>query len=106
MSDEMMITVMGDLAQEESTSISQNMRWSIQKRMQNGTYKIACPPYGFDIENGVLSVNEAQARIVRQIFDRYISGCGLQNIADFLNEKRSQVVRSKGYGQLTMSDIY
>lgn len=96
MSDEMMITVMGGLAQEESTSISQNMRWSVQKRMQNGTYKIARPPYGFDIENGVLSVNKAQARIVRQIFDRYISGCGLQNIADFSNENKIPSSQIKG----------
>ena len=35
MTDEMMITILGGLAQEESTSISQNVRWSIQKRMQN-----------------------------------------------------------------------
>ena len=47
LSDEMMITIMGGLAQEESTSISQNMRWSVQKRMQNGTYKNATPPFGF-----------------------------------------------------------
>lgn len=86
MPDEMMITIMGGLAQEESTSISQNMRWSVQKRMQNGTYKIARPPYGFDIVNGDLVVNETQAQIVNQIFNCYISGCGLQKIADILNE--------------------
>lgn len=85
-SDEMMITIMGGLAQEESNSISQNMRWSVQKRMQNGTYKISRPPYGFDVENGILSVNEKQAQIVRKIFSWYISGCGLQKIADILNE--------------------
>lgn len=40
MTDEMMITIMGGLAQEESTSISQNMQWSIRKRMANGTFII------------------------------------------------------------------
>ena len=45
LTDEMMITIMGGLAQEESTSISQNMRWSIKKRMQNGTYRNSCPPF-------------------------------------------------------------
>lgn len=40
MTDEMMITIMGGLAQEESTSISQNLRWSIKKRMENGTIKM------------------------------------------------------------------
>jgi site-specific DNA recombinase len=32
MTDEMMITIMGGLAQEESTSISKNIKWSIQKK--------------------------------------------------------------------------
>ena len=86
MTDEMMITIMGGLAQEESTSLSQNMRWSVQKRMQNGTYKIARPPFGFDIVDGNLVINDAQAQIVNQIFNWYISGCGLQKIADILNE--------------------
>ena len=33
MTDEMMITIMGGLAQEESTSISKNIRWSYQKKI-------------------------------------------------------------------------
>ena len=85
--DELMITVMGGLAQEESTSISQNMRWSVQKRMQNGTYRLARPPFGFDIVNGILEVNEEQAQIVRWIFEWYVSGLGTKMIADTLNEK-------------------
>lgn len=86
MPDEMMITIMGGLAQEESTSLSQNMRWSVQKRMQNGTYKISRPPFGFDIINGNLEVNEEQAQIVRQIFYWYISGHGTNKIDDTLNK--------------------
>jgi len=78
---------MGGLAQEESTSISQNMRWSVQKRMQNGTYRLARPPFGFDIVNGILEVNEEQAQIVRWIFEWYVSGLGTKMIADTLNEK-------------------
>ena len=85
MTDEMMITIMGGLAQEESTSISQNMRWSVQKRMQNGTYKNATPPFGFKKENGMLVEDENQAAIVRQMFEWYCSGYGLQTIADKLN---------------------
>ncbi|MCM1530569.1 MAG: recombinase family protein [Alistipes sp.] len=84
--DEMMITIMGGLAQEESTSISQNVRWSIQKRMQNGTYRNSTPPFGFRNEAGKLVVDEKQAEIVRQMFEWYVSGCGLKKIADMLNE--------------------
>lgn len=85
MTDEMMITIMGGLAQEESTSISQNMRWSVQKRMQNGTYKNATPPFGFKKANGDLDVDENQAAIVRQMFEWYVSGYGFQAIANKLN---------------------
>ena len=85
LTDEMMITIMGGLAQEESTSISQNMRWSVQKRMQNGTYKNATPPFGFKKVDSDLEIEENQASIVRQIFEWYISGYGLKTIADMLN---------------------
>ena len=90
LSDEMMITIMGGLAQEESTSISQNMRWSVQKRMQNGTYKNATPPFGFKKVNGDLEVDENQMQIVRQMFEWYVSGYGLQAIADKLNSMNIQ----------------
>ncbi len=86
MTDEMMITIMGGLAQEESTSISQNVRWSIQKRMQNGTYRNSTPPFGFRNADGKLVVDENQAEIVRQMFEWYVSGYGLRKIADMLNE--------------------
>lgn len=86
MPDEMMITIMGGLAQEESTSISQNMRWSCQKRMMNGTYEISRPPYGYIKKNGKLIIDEEQAQVVRNIFNWYINGAGLEAIADGLNE--------------------
>ena len=90
LTDEMMITIMGGLAQEESTSISQHMRWSVQKRMQNGMYKNATPPFGFKKVNGDLEVDENQMQIVRQMFEWYVSGYGLQAIADKLNSMNIQ----------------
>ncbi len=86
LSDEMMITIMGGLAQEESTSISQNMRWSIRKRMANGTYEISRPPYGYLKKDGILSINKEQAQIVIKIFNWYTNGYGLETIADMLND--------------------
>lgn len=83
--DEMMITIMGGLAQEESVSISQNMQWSIRKRMQNGTYIASNQPYGYDKIDGRLVINEAEAEIVRRIFNEYLNGFGLNSICKNLN---------------------
>lgn len=87
-SDEMMITIMGGLAQEESVSISQNMQWSIQKRMQNGTYVVSNQPFGYQKENGRFIVYEEEAAIVRRIYTEYLQGYGLLTICEHLNQDR------------------
>lgn len=46
-SSEMLTSVIAACAQAESESISQNMKWSIQKKMQNGTYVASSVPFGF-----------------------------------------------------------
>lgn len=91
MSDEMMITVMGGLAQEESTSISQNMRWSVQKRMQNGTYVLPHVPYGYRMVNKRLVIHEEEAQVVRYIFKAYLNGIGISKIAHTLNQQSNQI---------------
>ena len=86
MSDEVMLTVMGSLAQEESVSISQNMRWSVQKRFANGTYRLAVPPFGYQYDGDQLVVNDDEADIIRQIYAWYLSGIGIACIVDRLNQ--------------------
>ena len=66
-SDEIMITIMEGLAQEESISISKNTRWSIRKRMANGTMKIARVPYGYTKDKkGNLVIGKPKAEIVKR----------------------------------------
>lgn len=90
MTDEMMITIMGGLAQEESTSISQNMRWSIKKRMENGTMKMCTAVFGYQLVDGELILKHDEAEIVKQIFDWYLNGYGTAAIAKILNNKNVQ----------------
>jgi len=101
-SDEMMITIMGGLAQEESTSISKNLRWSIQKRMKDGTYEAPSVPFGYDKINGELVVNENESEIVRNIFDRYLSGEGITKIADTLNREGIKTKSNNKWGITTI----
>ncbi len=89
MNMEMFATFPGLIAQQESESISQNMRWSYQKRMQSGEFNTTKAPYGFTLENNELTVNESEAVIIRRIFDLYLSGVGKQRIANILNEENN-----------------
>ena len=90
MNDEMMITIMGGLAQEESISISQNMRWSIKKRMENGTMKMCTTVFGYELVDGELILKPDEAEIVKQIFAWYLNGYGTAAIAKKLNNKGVQ----------------
>ena len=80
MESELMLSILSGLAEGESASIAENNKWSIQRRFQNGTYKIGCSPYGYDAVDGDLIVNKQQAEIVRFIFSEVLSGKGVHII--------------------------
>ena len=91
--DELIITIMGGLAQEESISISENMKWSIRRKMKSGTCAQVHAPFGYRLDNKGLVVNEKEAVIVRDIFNNYVSGNGIQSTVDFINKKYAGKVK-------------
>lgn len=99
MNSEMFATFPGVVAQQESVSISQNMRWSYKKRMESGKFNCCAPAYGFDLINGKLVINETEAAVIRRIFNLYLQGIGMQAIANILNDEgvRRQHGRGKWY---------
>jgi site-specific DNA recombinase len=85
MDSELMLTIQSRLAENESISISQNNKWSVQRRFQNGTFKLSYPPYGYSLCSGELVVHEEQSAIVKRIFADALSGLGTQTVARNLN---------------------
>lgn len=85
MANEMLISMMSAFAQEESVSLSKNMRKGVQMRMKNGTYQISRMPYGYEFgKNGGYVINEKEAEVVRYIFDKFLAGAGVDEIAKSL----------------------
>ena len=83
---ELLLTVYAAFAQEESFSISENMRGGIRQRFKLGIPKVS-QVYGYDnTERGVLSINEEKAEVVRKIYQMYLDGASTIEIADALNE--------------------
>ena len=89
MDSEFLLTILASLAEDESHSISANCRWGLQKRFENGTYRAASAPYGYDLVDGNYAVNEAEAAVVKEIFSRALAGEVLRQIAADLNVRRS-----------------
>ena len=101
-SSEMMLAIYSQFAQEESMSISRNCRLGVKKRMMDGTYKTASTPFGYDYVEGRLQINPEKAAIVKQIFDWYVSGIGMNEIAMRLN---MQSARKKKWTRRTIHCI-
>lgn len=83
---EVLLTIMASLAQQESESLSKNVKMGLQFRYQNGEVQINHNwflGYTKD-ENGHLIIDEEQAVVVRRIFREYLQGASLKNIADGL----------------------
>ena len=86
MSSELLLAMSCAQAQEESVSISKNMRWSIERRMKAGTFRVGHTAYGYRLKNKEYAIDEKEAEIVRLIFRSFLSGMGKKKIADMLNK--------------------
>lgn len=80
---ELLLSVLSSIAQEESRSISDNLRWAYQKKFKQGKVSLATSRFlGYDLgDTGGLVINEAEAKVVRRIFQEYLAGNGMRNIA-------------------------
>lgn len=87
MESELMLSILSSLAESESISISENNKWSAQRRFQNGTFKVSYLPYGYENIDGKMVINEEQAEVVRWMFSETLAGKGCYRIAAALNEK-------------------
>nr|DAG19034.1 MAG TPA: integrase [Caudoviricetes sp.] len=86
---ELLFTILSSLAQDESRNISENCKWGIRSKFQEGkphinTYKFM----GFDKgEDGRLIINEKEAKLVKRIFREFLEGYNPADIARRLNEE-------------------
>lgn len=94
--DEMLLNVFSALAQEESKSISQNVKCSIQKLMESGTYISSNTAFGYRLVNDKMEIIESEAEIVRTIFRDYLNGKSTREIASELNDKAIRTKTGKG----------
>lgn len=84
---DMVLSLMASIAQEESRSISANIRWAIKNRMKSGTQKIPTSGLlGYDKdEDGNMVIVAQEAEIVRTIYKSFVQGVHPTLIAIRLN---------------------
>lgn len=80
---EVLITIMASLAQQESQSLSQNVKLGLQYRYQQGKVQINHNRFlGYTKdEEGNLIIDLEQAEIVKRIYREYLEGLSMDKIA-------------------------
>lgn len=85
---ELMLTLLASFAQEESRSISENIKWGVRKRFQSGEIGAANKHilgYRYDDELRKYVIIPEEAESVRWMFQMYIDGVSLREIAGSMN---------------------
>lgn len=88
MGGEMLLTILSSLAQQESESISSNVKMGLKMKMKRGEMVgfNGALGYDYDPKTKTITINEEEAEIVRYIFRRYIEGAGSYVIAKELTQ--------------------
>ncbi len=83
---EVLLTIMASLAQQESESLSKNVKLGLQFRYQNGEVQVnhnRFMGYTKD-ENGHLIIVPSEAEVIKRIYLEYLQGASLKQIGESL----------------------
>lgn len=107
---ELMLTLLASFAQEESRSVSENTKWAIRKRFEQG---LPTPTniYGYRYKDGTFHVVPKEAAVVKQIFSDYLSGLGVGAIirklhAQGIPSMHSAVWSPRSIGRMLRNEKY
>ena len=71
---ELMLSILASFAQEESRSISENVKWGTRKRFEQGIPNGHFQIYGYRWEGDQLVVVPEEAAVVKRIFQNFLDG--------------------------------
>ena len=96
---DIMLTIMASLAQNESQSLSQNVRLGLQYRYQEGKVQVCTNRFlGYDKdEEGKLVVNPKEAEVVKRIFREFLEGKSYYAIGQGLTRDGIKTAAGKSY---------
>lgn len=95
MNGEMLLVILSSLAQQESESISANVKMGLKMKMKRGElvgYN-GCLGYDYNPIDKTIAINHEEAETVRYIFRRYVEGAGAFVIAKELTRMQAKTKR-------------
>jgi DNA invertase Pin-like site-specific DNA recombinase len=101
---ELMLSILASFAQEESFSISENIKWKIRKGFESGQQS-STQLYGYRWNGEKFVIEPAEAETVRFIFAEYLAEKSPREIAKKLTEMGVKSVYGGDFCQQTVTSI-
>ena len=102
---EMILTFLATFAQEESRSVSENMKWRINKDFEQGIIWGGKSCLGYKLEDKKHILVPEEAEIVKLIYRLYINGSGDEQICKILEAKGIEPYKGKRWYWSTIKNI-
>ena len=101
---ELLITLLAMYAEEEARSASENQKWRIRKKFEQGIPTNG-KMLGYRLVDGKMVIIPEEAEIVRQIFADYLSGMGRCAIAKKLKQQHIEVENGNNWSDSAIDKI-
>ena len=103
---EFRLVIMAGVAQDEVRKLSERLKFGFRQAIKNGHVLGNDRLYGYDKKDCVLTVNEAEAQIVRTVFDLYANrGLGIRRISQRLYDMGYTSREGNAFNVLTIRHI-
>lgn len=103
---EFLFTLLASFAQEESRSISENIKWAIRKKFEQGIPNGHKAPYGYRWDGvEMFRIIPEQGVIVQEIYRRYLAGESAYGIAKDLAARGVTGQQGGPFEQTSVKDI-
>ena len=87
MQSELLLTILSSVAEQESNNYSNRTKLGNKMVFSRGKTRRHLATYGYSFKYGKIRINEEEAKIVKRIFELYLIGTKVRQIARILNDE-------------------
>lgn len=102
---ELLLTILASFAQEESRSMSENIKWAIKKGFERGEPHSVSRALGYQWDGGQYRIVPKEAEAVKLIFEHYLAGVSTIQLPKLLNKKGIVGLNGNPLSRASIKDI-
>lgn len=87
MQSELLLTILSSVAEQESNNYSNRTKLGNKMVFLRGKTRKHLATYGYSFKYGKMRINEQESKIVKRIFELYLNGTKVRQIARILNDE-------------------